>query len=57
VKTNVKIRMQIVGVHHEDGSGQSFTLEAHILNSPTHKGLYTFPYNARTRTGYLNLLK
>lgn len=58
VKSNIRFTVQIVGVLHEDGSGDSFILYGNVLDhkdDPAFRGTKKFYYKVRRSTGFLDL--
>lgn len=51
----MRFRMCVQGIRHEDGSGLSFIVKGHIIGKSRFPGMKEFYYNARTRTGYMRL--
>ncbi len=49
-----KFTAKIVGLTHEDGSGQSFIIDAYVSVKPLKDKLVKFYYNAKWRTGHLD---
>ena len=50
-----KFTAQIIGLMHEDGSGQSFIIDAYVSVKGLENKVVKFYYHARTRTGHLEL--
>ena len=51
----MRVKMQIQSIQHEDGSGFSFILKGYTVGINRRPGMIEFYYNARTRTGYMPL--
>lgn len=50
-----KFTAKIVGLMHEDGSGQSFIIDAYVSVKGLENKVVRFYYHARTRTGHHEL--
>ena len=50
-----KFTAKIVGLRHEDGSGQSLIIDAYVSVKPLKGKLVKFHYSAKRRVGYLNV--
>ena len=46
---------RVIGLMHEDGSGQSFIVNAYVSVKGLEGKVVQFYYNARTRTGHLDV--
>lgn len=53
--TRGKFEAKIVGLKHEDGSGHSFIIDAYVSVKALEGKLVRFYYNAKTRTGRLEM--
>ena len=50
-----KFTAKIVGLMHEDGSGQSLIIDAYVSGKPLKDKLVKFYYSAEQRTGHLEV--
>lgn len=50
-----KFTAKIVGLMHEDGSGQNLIVDAYVSVKPLQGKLVKFYYSAKQRTGHLNV--
>ncbi|MEO8691284.1 MAG: hypothetical protein ABI397_00700 [Candidatus Saccharimonas sp.] len=55
VSTRASVEMIITGLKHDDGSGNSFTLEGYATNWPQFPHIIKFYFNTGNRTGMLRL--
>lgn len=61
--TALAMKMRIIGISHEDGSGHNFILTVQITDNgdvvawddPAYQGTKTLYYNAKTREGRMDL--
>ena len=52
---HTKLTMKVTGITHEDSTGQSFIITARMLVLPHGMKTVKFRYNARTRTGHIDV--
>lgn len=50
-----KFTAKIVGLKHDDGSGQSFVIDAYVSMKGMEGKVVKFYYHARTRAGHLDV--
>ena len=51
-----KFTAKIVGLMHEDGSGQSLIIDAYVSVKGLDRQVVKFYYHARTRTGHIDVV-